>query len=117
MSILRFLVCAVVAWGFSKTFFDSSMIIMLFVFFALNQFFRNPVESFIGQMKAPKHADKILIVICILGAILMMIGKIFIHSDVCTIVGAMLFSPTVAVLIMLQIYSLWNFVKVKKNKN
>lgn len=86
---------------------------MLCIFCILEYLLENLKKGHMEQKKIPKYADKMLIVVCLLGAVLMIAGKNFIHSNVCIIVGAMLFSPTIAVMIVLQV---WNLMKHAKSK-
>ncbi|MFP3156388.1 hypothetical protein LQZ18_18575 [Lachnospiraceae bacterium ZAX-1] len=112
MSILKFLLYAIVSIIFSKLFLGSSAMGMAIILGLLNYTAvvskKDDVEK-----KVPRLAYGILLAICLLGIILIVVGNNFIHLDGLVIWGAILFSPTIAVLIIVQVLNIFGYMKSK----
>ncbi|MFP3156088.1 hypothetical protein LQZ18_17010 [Lachnospiraceae bacterium ZAX-1] len=116
MSILKFLLYVIVSIIFSKLFLDSSAMGMVAIFSILNYAAVVSKKDDIGK-KVPRLAYGILLAVCLLGITLIVVGNNLIHLDGLVILGAILFSPTIAVLIIVQVLNIFGYLKSKLKLN
>lgn len=110
MGFIRGLVYFFIAFCCSKFFFNSSLLAMSFIFVALNCVGEKADEDFHENVKK----RKILVVCVLLGLTLVICGKYFCHVDGLIILGAMIFAPTLSVLIITYICEKIIMLKNKK---
>lgn len=91
-----------IAFYCSKSFFNSSILAMSFIFVGLNCIGKNSEEGFDKDTKK----RKILAACTFFGLILVLFGKFFIHMDELIILGAVILAPTLSVLIVIYIYEI-----------
>lgn len=117
MSLLKFIICAVIAIGCSKAFFDSSLLATLFIFCGLNAIVVIPKEAYMVKRRMPKRIYAISIAVCLTGLALIIGGKNFLHRDALIMVGAILFAAAITGMIMDQIFRIPGYLeKLKQNK-
>lgn len=117
MWLLKFLVYAVVSFGCSKAYFNSSAFGTAFVFCILNAVATMKKEDFVAQRRMPKRIYAISIAVCLTGLALIIAGKNFLHRDALIMVGAILFAAAITGMIMDQIFRIPGYLeKLKQNK-
>ena len=98
MRWLKYLFSAILAFGISAWLFDLSVLATLLYFVLINRIL-NPSDTG-GSDENKEKIYKISVGVCILGALLIIIGKICLKNDFMIIVGAMMFSVTFGVIIV-----------------
>ena len=97
----------IIAFCCSKFFFNSSLLAMSFIFVGLNCIGKRADENFQENVKK----RKLLVVCSLLGLTFIILGRFFCHVDGLIILGAMIFAPTLSVLVVTYIYKIIMMLK------
>ena len=114
MKKLKYLLFIVIAVAISKVFYDSSVIITVLVFAGLSSVKFTSKGKNVVQKKKFTILYGIILGVCLLGGILITIGHKIISNDTITILGALLFAPTIAGLLIFHVTNLIAYVKNKR---
>ena len=119
MSVIKLLLYAVISFGCSVIFFNSSILATIFIFLGLNCISATSKEEFVIFRKREMPKYGVLILGCLIGILLIAIGKEVVFKDGLIILGEMLFAPTVSVLIILEVCNLTGYLinKLKQKNN
>lgn len=116
MLILKLSVCTIISFVCSHMFFNSSEAAALLIFLGLDIAFVSK-KSHEVHKKIPVHIYVILIEICLIGIILMIVGKKVVHQDILIIVGAMLCASILSAFVVLHAGKLLEYIRDKLKQN
>ena len=113
MSVIKFLLYAVVSFSCSALFFNSSTVAVIFIFLGLNCISVTSKEEFMKLKKKTMLQYGLLILGCLVGILLIIGGKNVVYKDGIIILGAILFAPTASVLVIHGVCNLIGYLMKK----
>lgn len=88
---------------------------MIFVFYTLNSNILISKNDFIRPTKTKSY--KIVLTVCICGAVLIALGNKVLNNNTVLIIGAVIFAPTFSVLVTQELIALIRYITCIKEKN
>ena len=113
MSVIKFLLYAVISFSCSALFFNSSTVAVIFIFLGLNCISVTSKEEFMKLKKKTMLQYGLLILGCLVGILLIIVGKNVVYKDGIIILGAILFAPTASVLVIHGVCNLIGYLMKK----
>lgn len=114
---IKYLLYILISFAISKAFYDSSVIITIVLFFGLNTINLTSKEKYIVKKKKPTILYGIALAVCLIGGVLIVLGKNIILNDAITIIGALLFAPTISALLIFHVSNVIGFWKNDKSQS
>ncbi|MBA4688316.1 MAG: hypothetical protein H2184_14255 [Candidatus Galacturonibacter soehngenii] len=108
MKYIKFILCAISSFVLSHWLFNGSTLVTLLILGLLDIFMQLTKNSYTVHQKEKWY--RITLIICLFGGLLIGLGSRIFISDVVKIGGMLIFIPTLAVLLLKEIYVLVKYV-------
>ncbi|RDY33214.1 hypothetical protein [Lachnotalea glycerini] len=109
MKYIKIIVYAIISVVFSYWLFDKSTLAMVFIFYALNGVKLVSKSDFTAHKRTKRYG--VVLMVCICGTVLIVLGKKIFNNDILIILGALMFAPTFTAIIIREIIALSSYLK------
>lgn len=107
MKFLKFVIYAIISFTISCWLFDASVLAMSFIFLGLNCIMLTSKSDFTAPKKTKVYG--IALIVCVSGAVLIVLGNKILNNDIVIIIGALMFAPTFAAILIREIIALISY--------